>query len=590
MTMNYTEYKYIDGEMFEIFLLGGAAWLKANIQKVNDLNVFPIPDGDTGDNMYLTISGGIREMQREDSPLLWRKAEALSRGMLLAARGNSGVILSQLFAGLCAALEEKERVTLQELTEAFNAGVERAYETVVTPVEGTILTVARESTQLLRFSDEDTTLGEYADYMLEVMHDSLANTPELLDVLKEAGVVDSGGAGLYMIAEGAAGVVRGEERAVQPSAEESSVAAEPAAAAPKMDLSLFTADSRLEFGYCTEFLLRLMHAKTDVEHFDEKVIIDYLSTIGDSIVCFKDDTIVKVHVHTMTPSKAMEFCQQFGEFLTLKIENMMLQHNNHVIQLAEKQETADPAAEGSQDELLLRHTEKRESSIPVVKKKRSKYATCVVTNGQGIIDIFREMGADEILVGGQGKNPSAQDFMDCFDRLNADAIFVFPNNANIVMAAEQAAGMYKDSRVFVIPSKSLGQAYTAMSMLDISFDTAEEVRDNFIANMEYAETGMVCKACREYESMEFTVSEDDYLGVSRNQLMSASADKVEALGVLCDKMGIEDRGIATVIYGESITDEDRDKTRRLFAEKWKDKEFYEIEGQQELYDLIVILE
>ena len=251
---------------------------------------------------------------------------------------------------------------------------------------------------------------------------------------------------------------------------------------------------------------------------------------------------------------------------------------------------ADPAAEGSQDELLLRHTEKRESSIPVVKKKRSKYATCVVTNGQGIIDIFREMGADEILVGGQGKNPSAQDFMDCFDRLNADAIFVFPNNANIVMAAEQAAGMYKDSRVFVIPSKSLGQAYTAMSMLDISFDTAEEVRDNFIANMEYAETGMVCKACREYESMEFTVSEDDYLGVSRNQLMSASADKVEALGVLCDKMGIEDRGIATVIYGESITDEDRDKTRRLFAEKWKDKEFYEIEGQQELYDLIVILE
>jgi len=574
--MVYSDYKYVDGDMFEVFIRNGASDLHKNIKKVNDLNVFPIPDGDTGDNMYLTIAGGIREMLREQDHRLWKKARALAGGMLLAARGNSGVILSQIFAGISNGLGEYEKVTLKELTEAFMAGVDRAYETVVKPVEGTILTVARESAQLMQFTDEETTLGEYSDHMLSAMHDSLANTPELLDVLKEAGVVDSGGAGLYMIAKGAARAVRGDVDPEEGASEPAGSLQQAGGAAPKMDLSLFTADSVLEYGYCTEFLLRLMHAKTDVEHFDEKVIVDYLSTIGDSIVCFKDDTIVKVHVHTMTPSKALDFCQQFGEFLTLKIENMMLQHNNHVLQ---KEDTAPEDAD-----------EEEESAIPTVKRKRRPYATCVVTNGQGIIDIFREMGADEVLIGGQGKNPSAQDFIACFDRLNADSIFVFPNNSNIIMAAEQAAELYGDSRVFVIPSKSIGQAYTAMSMLDISFDTPEEVRDNFLENMNYAETGMVCKACRDYASEDVVVTEEDYVGLSAKQLLSASPDKVMALKELCVKLGIEDRDIATVIFGTDATEEDRERVRELFAGEWPSKEFYEIDGQQELYDVIVILE
>ena len=564
--MDYRNYKYVDGEMFAHFIRNGAARLQKNIQKINDLNVFPIPDGDTGDNMYLTLSGGIQEMEREESPLLGKKAQALAGGMLLAARGNSGVILSQIFSGIGNGLDGKEKVTLRELTEAFDCGVKRAYETVLSPVEGTILTVARESVQLLQFSDEETTLGEYSAHLVEVMHDSLSNTPELLDVLKEAGVVDSGGAGLYMIAEGAADAVRGEEAEMSDQPVVSS--------APKLDLGLFTENSVLEFGYCTEFLLRLMYSKVDVDTFDEQVISDYLSTLGDSIVAFKDGSIVKVHVHTMTPSKALEFCQQFGEFLTIKIENMMLQHNNHVEQLEAKR----------------KEKEEDDSDIPVVRKKRRRYATCVVAVGDGIKDVFREMGADEILDGGQSKNPSTQDFMDCFDRLNADAVFVFPNNPNIFMAAQQAAEMYSDSAIYVIPSRSLGQAYTAMSMLDISLETPEEMEENFITNMNYAATGMVCRASRDFHGDELTVSEEDYVGMTDQKLLSASPDKIRALEEMCLGMGIEDREIATLIFGEDATEEDRDKVRNLFRNKWEKMEFYEIDGRQELYDFIVILE
>lgn len=321
--MNYSDYKAIDGTMFEKFVVSGAAKLAQNIQKINDLNVFPIPDGDTGDNMYRTISGGVSEMTKESDASLGKKAHALSGGMLLSARGNSGVILSQIFSGMCAELEKFDTATLNDLTGAFRTGVKRAYETVVEPVEGTILTVARESVgdDVISSFNDNTRLGEYASRILERMRQSLANTPELLAVLKEAGVIDSGGAGLYYIAEGAIEAINGNA-AQAPLAE--------TAATAEADLSKFTEDSVFEYGYCTEFLLRLMRSKVDIDAFDENVITDYLGTIGDSIVAFKDGSIVKVHVHTMTPSKALEFCQKYGEFLTVKIENMMLQHNEQV--------------------------------------------------------------------------------------------------------------------------------------------------------------------------------------------------------------------------------------------------------------------
>ena len=555
--MNYSNYKTVDGAMFERFVVSGAGKLERNIKRINDLNVFPIPDGDTGDNMFRTIAGGISEMEKEQGTAISKKAKALAKGMLFSARGNSGVILSQLFSGVSMGLGDIEEATVTDLARAFVSGVKRAYETVVSPVEGTILTVARESAyDTFEKITEDTTLGELSDMLITRMNSSLENTPELLDVLKEAGVIDSGGAGLYLIAEGAVEAVNGNGT--------SGIGISTADTATQADFSLFGKDSVFEYGYCTEFMLRLMTSKTDVDAFDERIIIDYLSTIGDSIVALKDDSIVKIHVHTMTPAKAIEFCQQFGEFLTVKIENMMLQHNEHEM--------------------------KKLDELPQVKRKRIKYATCIVTSGDGIIEVFKEQGADYIIDGGQGKNPSINDFIVAFDKINADNIFVFPNNSNIIMAANQAKELYTSSRIFVIPSKNLGQAYASLSMLDYSFDTPEEVESNFIENMNYAETGMVCKAIRSVEYRDLSVRNNDYIGFTNKKVLSSDPDKIAALKKLCDELDIAGKEIATLIFGADATEEDKERARSMFSGEFGDKEYYEIDGKQEIYDFIIILE
>ena len=555
--MNYTSYKQIDGALFEKFIINGAAKLKENVKMINDLNVFPIPDGDTGDNMFRTFSGGIKNMQQEQQNSVAKKAHALAVGMLLSARGNSGVILSQIFAGMDNGLEGVEVANMSDLSKAFSEGVKRAYATVVSPVEGTILTVAREALEGTNgIIDDSITLGEYSEVILDKMKTSLANTPELLDVLKEAGVVDSGGAGLYMIAQGVLEAIKGNDSEFTLENEQKQTQI--------VDFSLFGKDSVFEFGYCTEFLLRLMTAKTDVENFDIQKVIDYLGTIGDSIVALKEDSILKIHVHTMTPSKVLEYCQQFGEFLTIKIENMMLQHNEH-----EAKKAAD---------------------IPKVQKKRTKYASCVVTTGSGNIEVFRQLGADHIIDGGQGKNPSTGDFIKAFDEMNADNIFVFPNNTNIFMAAEQAAGLYTKSKIHVIPSKNPGQAYAALAMLDYSSDDAEMIKQNFVSNMEFVETGMVCKAIRNVEYRDISVKNNDYIGFTNKKVLSADEDKIGALATLCEKLKLEDKDIVTVFYGADATDEDKRRVRELINGKYKDKEFYDVDGKQEIYDFIVVLE
>ncbi len=555
--MNYCDYKTLDGEMFELFVISGAGKLRRNIQRINELNVFPIPDGDTGDNMFRTISGGIDEMKKEDSGTVGKKARALASGMLFAARGNSGVILSQLFSGMSMGLDGIDEATVPVLCEAFVSGVKRAYETVVSPVEGTILTVARESADYALHSvSENTTLGELSEMLTERMNKALENTPELLDVLKEAGVVDSGGAGLFLIAEGAAEAVNGsmsDDGADDVSGQKKSI-----------DFSLFDSDTRFDYGYCTEFMLRLMNAKTNVEQFDEKIISDHLGTIGDSVVVLKEGSIVKVHVHTFTPAKAIEFCQQFGEFLTVKIENMMLQH--------------------------YEQERKKRDELPSVRKKRSKYSTLIVTEGAGIIEVFRQQGADYILNGGQGKNPSINDFIEAFDSMNSDNIFVFPNNSNIMLAAKQAKELYKKSSVFVIPSKNLGQAYAALSMLDYSFDTPEEVERNFLDNMDYAVTGMVCRAIRSVDYKDLSVRTNDYIGFSDKSVLSSDRDKIAALKELCVALDIASKEIVTVIFGADASEEDKRRAKSMFSEYFGDKEYYEIDGKQEIYDFIAILE
>ena len=554
--MNYCENRKIDGEMYEKFIIGGGNKLKENIDEINDLNVFPIPDGDTGDNMYRTLAGGIKEMINTNSTSVSVKAKALARGMLLNARGNSGVILSQIFAGIAKGLEDLEVATIYEMGKAFLVGVDTAYKAVITPVEGTILTVARESIEdTIGLINDNTSLGDFSKMILARMEKSLENTPELLDVLKEAGVIDSGGAGLFLIASGVTEVINGKEHNGFDHLESSQ--------SKDIDLDKFTKDSVLEFGYCTEFLLRLMTKKCDVDNFNPQIIIDYLQTIGDSIVAFKNDSVVKVHVHTMTPSKALEFCQQFGEFLTIKIENMTIQHNE---------------------------VEEKKASLPTAKRARTKNAICVVATGSGIIDVFKELGATYIIDGGQGKNPSINDFIKAFDEINSDNIFVFPNNSNIIMAAKQAKDLYNSSNIIIIPSKNLGEAYASLAMLDLSIEDVKGLEEKFIADMQCVETGMVCKAIRSVDYKDISVKSDDFIGFTNKKVLSSNQNKVLALYDMTKALGLDEKDIVTVIYGADVSDKEKEEVRLLYQEKNSNVEFYEIDGNQEVYDFIAILE
>ena len=440
----------IDGQDFAHLLSGGASCLRENQSIVNDLNVFPIPDGDTGSNMLLTIQGGVESSRKTDDTRLGKVAKTIADGMLLSARGNSGVILSQLFAGIAKGLEGKETATAREMAVAMQSGVQTGYNAVVNPTEGTILTVAREAAAYAEsMVDQDSTIESFfADYLKEA-EQSLQRTPDLLPVLKEAGVVDSGGAGLYYIVDGILRVLRGEEeRRMDLTFVDGNTSGQ------ELDYSKFNEDSVMQYGYCTEFLLQLQKCKCDIDAFTvEKDMIPYLESIGgDSIVCFKNGSVVKVHVHTMTPSKALEYAQRYGEFLKVKIENMTLQHSESVVQNRFK------------------------VSTPTARRKR--FAMVVVATGEGVKNTFRELGADFIIDGGQGRNPSSEDFITAFQSVNADTIFVLPNNGNIVLAARQAAGLFDASDVHVIESKNIGEGYAAMTMLSYdSGDVAELVAD-----------------------------------------------------------------------------------------------------------------
>ena len=413
--------KFLTGDMLLEMVRSGAECLQTHCDEVNDLNVFPIPDGDTGSNMYLTIKGGANtdcSVERISDT-----AESIAHNMLLSARGNSGVILSQLFAGIADGLKGLETASISDIENACKLGVARAYSSVITPTEGTILTVAKESANAIN-EREFNCIEEILECGISVAKKALEKTPEQLDVLKQAGVVDSGGAGLVYIIEGMQNGLTGKKSTASLTA-----TPEPSAS---INVDLFTADSELGFGYCTELLVRLQNSKCNPDEYDINTLIDFLNGLGDSIVAFKDGTIVKLHVHTKTPQKVLEYCQQFGEFLKVKIENMQLQHNEVV------------ANEQSKS------------------KERKKYAVIAVANGEGIKKELTDFGADIIIDGGQTMNPSASDLIAAFDKANADTIFVLPNNGNIILAANQAAELYKKSDVRVIPSKNIGDCYSVL--------------------------------------------------------------------------------------------------------------------------------
>ena len=432
----------ITGSIYAAMVENGYRAIKQQYSQINDLNVFPVPDGDTGTNMTATIQGGIKGMAKADDSNLSDVASKIASGMLLGARGNSGVILSQFFAGIAEGLSGLTEANILQFASALRSGVNKAYQAVIQPVEGTILTVAREGcTYVLDHIEDVDSVENLFVLLLRKMRKALKKTPELLPVLKEAGVVDSGGAGLIAIMEGMYKYLTGEEV-------EDSIYDGPTNSVSADAEILFNADSVLEYGYCTEFIMQLLNCKDGPKNFNLQKMIDYYQTLGDSLVAIESDGIVKVHVHTKTPGKVIEYAQQFGEFVTFKMENMSIQHQ----------------------EVLLKELEGEEEERPLHREA----AMVAVASSEPIAKLFRKMGVSRIVKGGQTMNPSAQDFVKSIEAANADTVIVFPNNGNVILTAKQAAEMVEGVKVIVIPTKSVIECYSALGMVSIEDQTIEQ--------------------------------------------------------------------------------------------------------------------
>ncbi|MBQ3017606.1 MAG: DAK2 domain-containing protein [Clostridia bacterium] len=546
--------KTIDGNTYSQMIMGGASVLGSHSGEVDDLNVFPIPDGDTGTNMLQTIEGGANVPNDETD--LSKESNRIAEAMLLNARGNSGVILSQFFAGIAKGLEGVCEADVDALVRAFKSGVESAYKSVFKPTEGTILTVMREATQKAADMGASTP-EEFFDLFIKAAEESLIHTPDLLPVLKKAGVVDSGGAGLIYIIKGMKRALEGESFEKSERKQES---------AQELDLDAFDENSVLEFGYCTELLLRLQNAKCDIEAFNVKTLTDYLETIGDSIVAVKNGSIVKIHVHTMTPDKVLCFCQQFGEFLKLKIENMSLQHNN----------TTLPADEDT----IETHVE----------RDLAEFAVVAVANGEGVKNAFLDMGVDVIVDGGQSMNPSTEDFIKAFDEACAKKIIVFPNNSNIILAAKQAAGLYKDADVRVVEAKTIGDGYASLSMLDTESGDLDEIVDNCNMAMDGVVTAEVSKCVRDAEFGGVSVKTDDYIGFVGKEILSCNVNRYQATIETIDKLDLKNHDVCILIRGEDSTDEECEMIEAYVNKNYRNAETFVIDGGQRVYSYIIVAE
>ena len=539
----------LDSLTFAAMLRQGAVALGKEKNIVNDLNVFPIPDGDTGDNMHMTLKAGCAAL-KDNLGTLSEISAAASSGMLLGARGNSGVILSRIFAGLAKGLQGVIVADTKAFANAMASAVAEAYKAVPVPVEGTIITVLREGAA---GADASVDLNHYFETLLSAMQISLDHTPELLPVLKDAGVVDSGGAGLLCIFQGMNDALCGRI-----SEEELAPASTPTT--PVVELDKFDENSTLEFGYCTEFLLRLMRSKIDLETFDEKVIIDYLNQIGESVVAFREGSIVKVHVHTFTPGVILNEMQKYGEFLTIKIENMSLQHHQSVNQ-----------------------------NNASFKKPQQPYGIVAVASGEGLINAFRELGTDEVIAGGQTMNPSTQDFLDAFSRINAQHILVFPNNSNIKMAADQAAELYDKADIRVMPSTTIGEGYYGVGSVDRSLNDIEEVVESVNEIMQSVSTGMVSTAIRDAEGDGVTVHTGNFVGYCGKKILSASDNRLEAAKALCERLDAASRDVLLVFFGQDVPEEEAEKLVAELTATYKNLEIMLNNGTQPVYDYIFVL-
>ena len=531
----------IDANSYLNLVRGGAARLAENRQTINDLNVFPIPDGDTGDNMYMTMEAGYSASGKSLSEM----AKAVSSGMLLGARGNSGVILSRIFAGMAKGFEGLEKANADEFGHAMHCAVKEAYTAVSQPVEGTILTVLREGVDA---AEGSSSIEEFLDRWIDGMDVSLQHTPELLDVLKKSGVVDSGGAGLLCIGEGMRAALKGEAPELV-----GGVMPGPDRASHTVDISAFTEDSVLEFGYCTEFLLRLQRSKVDLDTFDESVIHDWLESQGDSLVFFRDGSIIKVHVHTKDPGAVLTKCREWGEFLTIKVENMTLQHHEN-------------------------HMDER------FKRARKALGVVAVAAGKGLTASFKEMGADAVLEGGQTMNPSVERFLEAFDAVDAETILVFPNNSNIILTANQAQAMYDKAKILVIPTKTISEGSYALANLDVE-QTPDEIKANLEEVAASVTTGMVSRAIRDTE----IAKTGEFVGFSGKELLCGSPDRAEAVKCLAEKLDAGNADIFIIFKGEDSPASEAESLQAYLEKTYPRTEVILLDGGQPVYDYILLI-
>ena len=566
--------KSINGERFKMMLLSGANHLYNNYPEVDALNVFPVPDGDTGMNMNLTMQSGSKEIFNRNDLDVYTIGKVFSKGLLMGARGNSGVITSQIFRGIADGLLDKKDVDAVGLAEAFANGSAVAYKAVIRPVEGTILTVIRESSEgLLKKVTPNMTIEQAFEILLTEARASLARTPDLLPVLKEVGVVDSGGTGLVKILEGMQSALNGEF-----------VDKNEATAFTNIQGSALVeaGEDNDEFGYCTEFIMRLGPDSVK-KVFQKKRFTGVLNNHGNSLVVVQDDDIVKVHVHTLNPGNVLAYAQQFGEFVKLKIENMTEQHNE--ILFNEQQR-----ALAAQNNGVL--TAKEAKTEEVKEETEHKDVAIIETSsGEGINQYFKDLGVDEIVSGGQTMNPSTNDFLEKIDALGAKTVYILPNNGNIIMAANQVAQVLEDKvNVVVIPTKTIMQGIVCAMNYNPEFD-AETNKENMTEAISSVKSGCVTFAIKDTEINGVEVKKDQFMAIQETKdILSCHKNKFDALTALVDSMIDEDSGVLTILTGEDVSEEEMNKIAEYFEDKYPDIDCDIRNGGQPVYSYFVGVE
>lgn len=548
----------INAESLAKMFLAGAKNLDAKKEWINELNVFPVPDGDTGTNMSMTIMSAAKEVSALDNPGMKELAKAISSGSLRGARGNSGVILSQLFRGFCKVIGEYQTLNVGILSDAFQKAVETAYKAVMKPKEGTILTVAKgAANRALELSEETEDLVYFLEEIIKHADYVLDQTPEMLPVLKQAGVVDSGGQGLVQVLKGAFDSLTGKEIDYEIEGAQSGTGV--------VKISAQT-EEEIRFGYCTEFIIVLKHPLSDKEEMEYKA---FLESIGDSIVVVADDEIVKTHVHTNDPGLAIQKALTHGSLSKIKIDNMREEHQEKLIKDAEK---------------LAAQQKEEGQAMP---RKESGFIS--VSIGEGINDIFRGLGVDYIIEGGQTMNPSTEDMLGAIEQVNADHIFILPNNKNIILAANQAAALAEDKDIIVLPTTTIPQGITALVNY-IPDHSVQENRETMLAEIEHVKTGQVTYAVRDTEIDGKSIRQGDYMGIGDKTILSVGEDKKAVALEMVDAMAEEDSAIVSIYYGEEITEDEAAELASAIEEKYPDVEVEINDGGQPIYYYVISVE